>query len=123
METGQEDEICPKSQGTDGQPTKGRRCESGAEQELSVLRCSRDEQGPGDKGKDPRDRRDRGGKMMTSFLKMVVLSNFKGPVLLRKERDFSRFGNTSPMQRQNPGHCKDNNGREEKPRLSSRRSH
>lgn len=84
---------------------------SGAEQELAELRCNRDNHGPGDKGKDPRDRRDRGGQVMVSFLKMVVLSNFKGPVLLRKERDFSRFGNTSPMQRQNPGHCEDSNGR------------
>lgn len=78
---------------------------------VTELRCRRDKHGPGDKGKDPRDRRDRGGQVMVSFLKMVVLSNFKGPVLLRKERDFSRFGNTSPMQRQNPGHCEDSNGR------------
>lgn len=60
---------------------------------------------------------------MTSFMQMVVLSNFQGPVLLRKERDFSSFGNTSSVQRQNPGHCEYNTGREEKPRLSSPRSY
>lgn len=60
---------------------------------------------------------------MTCFIKMVVHYNFKSTVLLRKERDFPRFGNTSPVQRQNPGHCEDNTARQEKPRLSSPRSH